>query len=79
MGEHKVFERAIETLLADRSPCKEALRLSIEQRQMLRIAQRLRGSRCQGAAPDFFERLRVSLLLTSGADFSGNVWHDIPG
>jgi nitrite reductase/ring-hydroxylating ferredoxin subunit len=60
------FERAIEKLLADRSPRAEVGSLSSEERRMVRMAQLLRGSRGQEVAPDFADRLHARLFSHRG-------------
>jgi hypothetical protein len=55
-------ERAIEKLLADRSPRLELVGLCEEEQRMVRMAQLLRGSRTQEMAPDFTERLHTRLF-----------------
>lgn len=56
------FDRAIESLLEDRSPRADAARLDAEEQRMLRMAQLLRGSRGQESSPEFVERLHNSLF-----------------
>ncbi|PZS06873.1 MAG: hypothetical protein DLM70_04370 [Chloroflexi bacterium] len=52
MSDHENFERAIESLLDDRSPCRDAIGLDDEEQKMLRMAQLLRGSRQEATAPE---------------------------
>jgi nitrite reductase/ring-hydroxylating ferredoxin subunit len=56
------LERALEALLADRSPRPEAGALSPEELQMLRVAQLLRGSRLEGPSDEFVERLHRRIV-----------------
>jgi nitrite reductase/ring-hydroxylating ferredoxin subunit len=56
------FERAIETLLADRSPKSVMVGLSAEEQRMVQMAQMLRGSHGQTMDPAFAERLRGRLV-----------------
>jgi Rieske Fe-S protein len=56
------FERAIEKLLADRSPRSEVGGLSEDEQRMVRMAQLLRGSRGQELAPEFADRLQARLF-----------------
>jgi nitrite reductase/ring-hydroxylating ferredoxin subunit len=56
------LERALEALLADRSPRPEAGALSPEELQMLRVAQLLRGSRLEGPSDEFVERLHGKIV-----------------
>jgi len=55
MSKAKRFDRALEKLLADRSPRREASNLDREEQHMLRVAQLLRGSR--GLAEGYAEGL----------------------
>jgi nitrite reductase/ring-hydroxylating ferredoxin subunit len=55
------FDRAIERLLSDQSPRAEAPDLDDEERDMLRMAQLLRGSRDGAPTPEFVERLHDEL------------------
>lgn len=62
MTEEERLERAIDAVLADRSPRQAVADLSDEHRRMLRVVQLLRGSRGQDAAPEFIERLHARLF-----------------
>lgn len=56
------FDRAIEELLADRSPHADAERLDPEEQRMLRMAQMLRGSQSGEPDPEFVDRLHGELF-----------------
>jgi nitrite reductase/ring-hydroxylating ferredoxin subunit len=62
MSNEEPFERAIEKLLADRSPRSEAAGLSGDEQRMVRMAQLLRGSRGGETAPEFADRLQARLF-----------------
>jgi nitrite reductase/ring-hydroxylating ferredoxin subunit len=62
MTDEDRFERAIEKLLADRSPRSEAAGLSGDEQRMVRMAQLLRGSRGGETAPEFAARLQARLF-----------------
>jgi len=62
VSEHENLDRALDALLADRSPRREAAALSEEERKMLAVAQMLRGSRPRQADPVFVERLHDNLV-----------------
>jgi nitrite reductase/ring-hydroxylating ferredoxin subunit len=68
------FERAIEKLLADRSPRLEVAGLSEEEQRMVRMAQLLRGSRGGAMDPDFAERLHARLVSPRGISRRGAVF-----
>lgn len=57
MNESDQFDRALEKLLADRSPRTEIAGLDEEEVRMMRMAQLLRGSRSQDPRPDFMQDL----------------------
>jgi nitrite reductase/ring-hydroxylating ferredoxin subunit len=61
MTHNESFDRAIERLLSDQSPRAEAPDLDDEERDMLRMAQLLRGSRDGAPTPEFVERLHDEL------------------
>lgn len=56
------LERAIEKLLAGRSPRSEARQLSRDEQRMLRMAQLLRGARGQAPDPEFRGRLQEHVV-----------------
>jgi nitrite reductase/ring-hydroxylating ferredoxin subunit len=56
------LDRAIDSLLSDRSPRDEAERLGAEEQGMLRMAQLLQGSRGQEPAAEFVESLHARLF-----------------
>jgi cytochrome b6-f complex iron-sulfur subunit len=56
------LQRAIDAVLADRSPRHAVAGLSDEERRMLQYVQLLRGSRGQEAAPEFIEHLHARLF-----------------
>lgn len=58
MSDDERFDRALEELLADRSPLREATGLSKDEQRMVHMAQLLRGTRTADATPEFAERLR---------------------
>jgi nitrite reductase/ring-hydroxylating ferredoxin subunit len=62
VSEHDNLDRAIEALLSDRSPRREAASLNEEERKMLAMAQMLRGSQPRDPDPAFVERLRDNLF-----------------
>lgn len=62
MIEDERLERAIDAVLADRSPRRELTGLSEERRRMVWVVQLLRGSRGQDAAPEFIEHLHARLF-----------------
>ena len=62
MSDPERFNRAIESLLSDHSPRREAAHLEGEEQAMLRMAQRLRGSRSQAPSRRFVERLHDQVL-----------------
>jgi Rieske Fe-S protein len=62
MSNEDRFERAIETLLQDRSPRSQVGSLTEDQRRMVRMAQLLRGSRRQVMDAAFTERLHARLF-----------------
>lgn len=62
MSDEERFERAIEKVLADRSPRIEVAGLSPEEQRMVRRAQLLRGSRVVEMSPEFVERLGAGLF-----------------
>lgn len=62
MSDEEPFERAIEKLLADRSPRSEVAGLSEEEQRMVRMAQLLRGSRGGEMAPQLVDRLYAHLF-----------------
>jgi Rieske Fe-S protein len=62
MSDPERFNRAIELLLADRSPRSEAAQLDEEEQAMLRMAQLLRGSQAQAPNQQFVDRLHDQLL-----------------
>jgi nitrite reductase/ring-hydroxylating ferredoxin subunit len=62
MNHEDRFERAIETLVEDRSPRSQVGSLTEDQRRMVRMAQRLRGSRGPEVAAAFAERLHARLF-----------------
>lgn len=77
MKNSKHLQRAIDTLLAGRSPRREARKLDETEREMLLFAQLLRGTLCQGPSDDYVtqvhnrqfpRRLQVSrrIALLSG-------------
>lgn len=61
MSDLEGFHRALERLLADRSPVTDVAALAAEEERMLRLAQLLRGSVDQEPDPEFINRLRVHL------------------
>jgi nitrite reductase/ring-hydroxylating ferredoxin subunit len=61
MRDNASFDRAIERLLSDQSPRAEVPDLDDEERDMLRMAQLLRGSRYDAPTPEFVERLHDEL------------------
>jgi len=63
MSKSKRFDRALEKLLADRSPRREASYLDREEQRLLRVAQLLRGSRGQAPSGEFIGRLRAGIFL----------------
>ncbi len=65
MNDPEHMDRALEQLLADRSPREAAMQLDDEELQMLRMAQILRGSRVQPADPNFVERLHDNIFPRS--------------
>jgi hypothetical protein len=56
------LHRAIDTLLLDQSPRREAANLDREEQRLVRIAQLLRGSQGQSASPEFVDRLHGDLF-----------------
>ena len=62
MTEEDRFERAIEKLMADQSPRQEAAKLGDEDREMLRMAQLMRGSQQAEPRPEFVEELHSRLF-----------------
>jgi hypothetical protein len=56
------FDRAIEMLLADRSPRSEVADLSMQELRMVRVAQLLRGRHGPTITPEFKVRLRAHLF-----------------
>jgi nitrite reductase/ring-hydroxylating ferredoxin subunit len=62
MGEGESLDRAIERLLSDQSPRDEVQYLDDEARDMLRMAQLIRGSRDGAPTPEFVERLHDELF-----------------
>jgi nitrite reductase/ring-hydroxylating ferredoxin subunit len=62
MNDEGRFERAIETLLADRSPRSEIAGLTAEEQRMLRLAQLLRGSSGGAMDREFADRLHARLF-----------------
>lgn len=62
MGDNESLDRALERLLSDQSPRFEAQHLDEEERDMLRLAQVLRGSRGGEPAPQFVEQLHEQLF-----------------
>jgi nitrite reductase/ring-hydroxylating ferredoxin subunit len=56
------FERAIERVMADRSPLEEIEHLDTEERSMLRVAQMLRGSAGSAVRPEFVDDLHDRLF-----------------
>lgn len=62
MSDSEHFDRAIQALLADRSPREEAVHLDAEEQAMLRMAQLLRGSRSQAPSRAFVERQHAQVL-----------------
>lgn len=57
------FNDVAEVLLADRSPARQARHLGAEERRMLLMAQRIRGSQEKGPDLGFVEALRFRLKL----------------
>jgi len=56
------FERAIERVMADRSPLEEIEQLDDEERAMLQMAQMLRGSAGSTVRPEFVDDLHDRLF-----------------
>jgi nitrite reductase/ring-hydroxylating ferredoxin subunit len=65
MSDQERFNRAVDALLADRSPRAETAHLDDEERAMLQMAQLLRGTRQQAPDPRFVERLHDRLFPSS--------------
>ncbi|HLJ69048.1 MAG TPA: Rieske 2Fe-2S domain-containing protein [Chloroflexota bacterium] len=65
MSDEDRFDRALERLLADHSPRAEAAELSGEERDMLRMAQLIRGTRDQRPREEFVEGLHRRLFPRS--------------
>jgi nitrite reductase/ring-hydroxylating ferredoxin subunit len=62
MSDSDRLDRALEDLLAGRSPRALAGDLDPSEQQMLRVAQLLRGSRAEEPAPEFVESLHDQLF-----------------
>lgn len=62
MSDSEHLDRALEDLLAGRSPRAAARDLEPDEQQMLRFAQMLRGSRSQEPASEFVESLHERLF-----------------
>jgi nitrite reductase/ring-hydroxylating ferredoxin subunit len=62
MNNEDRFERAIETVMQDRSPRSQIGSLTEDQRRMICMAQLLRGSRGQEVAAAFRQRLHARLF-----------------
>ncbi len=62
MSDSDQFDKAIEKLLADQSPRSELFGLDQDEQRMVQMAQLLRGSRDEGPAPGFVERLHATVL-----------------
>lgn len=62
MSESDRLNRALEDLLADRSPRAEVQGLDADEQRMVRFAQLLRGSRSEEPAPEFVESLHGRLF-----------------
>lgn len=62
MTESNGLDRALEDLLAGRSPRSSAQNLDPEEQRMLRVAQLLRGSRVEEPEPEFVESLHSRLF-----------------
>jgi len=65
VSDRDALDRAIEKLLADRSPRDEAASLDPEQQRMLRMAQLLRGSAPEEPDDDFVAGLHGRLIPAS--------------
>jgi hypothetical protein len=59
------FNNVVETLLAERSPARQARCLGMREQRMLVLAQRIRGSRGRGPSPTFVQTLRLRLARLS--------------
>jgi nitrite reductase/ring-hydroxylating ferredoxin subunit len=59
------FDRALDRVAADRSPLDNLSQLSAEERQMVRMAQLLRGSGSHEMRPGFREELHGRLMTSS--------------
>ncbi|HZS94845.1 MAG TPA: Rieske 2Fe-2S domain-containing protein [Chloroflexota bacterium] len=64
MSDHEQLDRALDELIAGRSPRAQAEGLDSEEQRMLRAAQLLRGSRGEEPDDEFIESLHARLFPT---------------
>jgi nitrite reductase/ring-hydroxylating ferredoxin subunit len=62
VSDSDLFDRAIEKVLSDQSPRGEVAKLDPEERRLVQMAQRLRGSQGQSPSPEFVDRLHSRLF-----------------